>query len=90
MQDCDNDSYTKNDCDENDDESSHTIKSQNSFISRLPPPELNRIESKPKIFCWHSNSWKEDIDLLDSCPSQDFLQEKINLDRLHNSFSYLP
>lgn len=39
-------------------------------------------KSKPKIFCWHSNSWKEDIDLLDPCPSQDFLQEKINLDRL--------
>ncbi|XP_044745642.1 tubulin polyglutamylase TTLL5 isoform X2 [Coccinella septempunctata] len=80
MQNCDTVSFSKNESDENEDEGSDTTKSQNSFISRLPPPELNSTKSKPRIFCWHSNSWKEDIDLLDPCPSQDFLQEKINLD----------
>lgn len=42
MQNCDTVSFTKIESDENDEEGSDTTKSQNSFISRLPPPELNR------------------------------------------------
>lgn len=70
---------TQNDSD-NGDKQCDPSESQNSFISKLPPPELNRTYSKPKIFCWHSSNWKEEIDETHNCNSHDSLVEKSTIE----------